>query len=312
MNDAFSKSSQKTIEFARNEAFRLQNDFIGTEHLLLGLIRQESSGAIDILTSIGIDLNKLRESLEEVVQPPSGDAAIIRTMTVGFPLTARSKKVLEISGQEARALKSEMIEPEHLLLALLKEEEGVAAQVLGMYDFDYSDAYLELTGAREGNPDQARRRIEFPFSEAFRNALQNAHSEAARLDSSYIGITHLALGLISLEEDPALDIVKHAGVDLAKLKTELEKEIFPDPNDKLRIDLGRRRISFISSVRHPVLRRNQYADEVIVSAYWLARERELQEINTVCLLLAILRRKENRATKTLSKYGLNYENVLHS
>jgi len=147
MNEMFSELARKAIEFARDEAARLRHDYIGTEHLLLGLIRLGEGMAIDIIGNIGLDLNELKASVEEVVQPSGG------TMTMGqLPLTARAKKTLEVAGQEARALKSKEIDTEHLLLALLKDEEGVAAQVLSMYDVDYKDAYEELKNIRGGKP----------------------------------------------------------------------------------------------------------------------------------------------------------------
>jgi len=147
MNDMFSESARKAIEYARDEAARLRHDYIGTEHLLLGLIRLGEGMAIDMIANIGIDLAELKTSVEEVVQPSGG------TMTMGqLPLTARAKKTLEVAGQEARALKSKEIDTEHILLALLKDEEGVAAQVLSMYDVDYKDAYEELKNIRGGKP----------------------------------------------------------------------------------------------------------------------------------------------------------------
>ncbi|MBI3871633.1 MAG: ATP-dependent Clp protease ATP-binding subunit, partial [candidate division Zixibacteria bacterium] len=147
MNEMFSEPARKAIEFARDEAARLRHDYIGTEHLLLGLVRLGEGLAIDIIANIGIDLGELKTSVEEVVQPSGG------TMTMGqLPLTARAKKTLEVAGQEARALKSKEIDTEHILLALLKDEEGVAAQVLSMYDVDYKDAYEELKNIRGGKP----------------------------------------------------------------------------------------------------------------------------------------------------------------
>ncbi|HEX9916309.1 MAG TPA: ATP-dependent Clp protease ATP-binding subunit, partial [candidate division Zixibacteria bacterium] len=147
MNEMFTEKARKAIEYARDEAARLRHDYIGTEHLLLGLVRLGEGKAIEIMANIGIDLNELRQSIEDVVQPSGG------TMTMGqLPLTARAKKTLEISGQEARALRSNEIDTEHLLLALLRDEEGVAAQVLSMYDIDYKEVYEELKNIQSGKP----------------------------------------------------------------------------------------------------------------------------------------------------------------
>ncbi len=147
MNEMFTELARKAIEYARDEAARLRHDYIGTEHLLLGLIRLGEGRAIEIFQNIGLDLNELVTSVEEVVQPAGG------TMTMGqLPLTARAKKTLEVAGQEARALKSKEIDTEHILLALLKDEEGVAAQVMSMFDVDYKDVYEELKNIQSGQP----------------------------------------------------------------------------------------------------------------------------------------------------------------
>ncbi len=149
----FTEAARKAIEYARDEAARLKHDYIGTEHLLLGLIRLGEGKAVDIITNLGMDMADLKASIEEVVQPSGG------TMTMGqLPLTARAKKTLEVSGQEARALKSKDIDTEHILLALLKDEEGVAAQVLSTYDIDYKEAYEELKNVQSGQPSAFKKK----------------------------------------------------------------------------------------------------------------------------------------------------------
>jgi ATP-dependent Clp protease ATP-binding subunit ClpC len=147
MNEMFTELARKAIEYARDEAARLRHDYIGTEHLLLGLIRLGEGRSVEVFANIGLDLTELVQSVEDVVQPAGG------TMTMGqLPLTARAKKTLEVAGQEARALKSKEIDTEHILLALLKDEEGVAAQVLSMFDIDYKDVYEELKNIQSGQP----------------------------------------------------------------------------------------------------------------------------------------------------------------
>jgi ATP-dependent Clp protease ATP-binding subunit ClpC len=153
MNEMFTERARKAIEYARDEAARLKHDYIGTEHLLLGLLRLAEGNAVEVLTNIGIDLNELRQSVEDVVQPSGG------TMAIGqLPLTARAKKLLEVSAQEARALRSKDIDTEHLLLAILRDEEGVAAQVLSMYDLDYQEVQDELKNIESGKPSSFARK----------------------------------------------------------------------------------------------------------------------------------------------------------
>ncbi|MDH3890977.1 MAG: ATP-dependent Clp protease ATP-binding subunit [candidate division Zixibacteria bacterium] len=153
MNEMFTEQARKAIEFARDEAARLRHDYIGTEHLLLGLIRLGEGTATEIIANLGLELSDLKASIEDVVQPAGG------TMTMGqLPLTARAKKTLEVSGQEARALKSKDIDTEHILLALLKDEEGVAAQVLSTYEIDYKEAYEELKNVQNGKPSSFKKK----------------------------------------------------------------------------------------------------------------------------------------------------------
>jgi len=149
----FTEQARKAIEHARDEAARLRHDYIGTEHLLLGLIRLGEGRAVEIIANLGLDLTELKAAVEEVVQPAGG------TMTMGqLPLTARAKKTLEVSGQEARALKSKDIDTEHILLALLKDEEGVASQVLSMFEIDYKEVYDEIRNIDGGKPSSFKRK----------------------------------------------------------------------------------------------------------------------------------------------------------
>jgi len=153
MNEMFTEAARKAIEYARDEASRLKHDYIGTEHLLLGIIRLGEGMAVEVLANLGLEMDDLRASIEEVVQPSGG------TMTMGqLPLTARAKKTLEVSGQEARALKSKDIDTEHILLALLKDEEGVAAQVLSTYEIDYKEAYEELKNIQNEKPSSFKKK----------------------------------------------------------------------------------------------------------------------------------------------------------
>ena len=153
MNEMFTEQARQAIEYSQDESHRLRHHYIGTNHLLLGLIRLGEGRAIDILINLGLEPSDLKASIEEFV-PPSGV-----TMTMGrVPLTGRAKKALEVSGQEARALKSKDIDGEHILLALLQDEGGVAARVLSTYEIYYKEVNEELKniqGGRQGTPDDS-------------------------------------------------------------------------------------------------------------------------------------------------------------
>ena len=129
MKKNFSSRVQIVIQYSREEALRLGHDYIGTEHLLLGLIREGEGIAIEILRNVGCDLDEIKKSVEDAVRTTAD------TMTIGdIPLTKRAEKILKMAYMEAERYKSGVTGTEHLLLALVREREGVAAQVLLSFD----------------------------------------------------------------------------------------------------------------------------------------------------------------------------------
>lgn len=125
MEGNFSNRVRDVISYSREEAIRLGHDYIGTEHLLLGIIREGEGIAVKILGNLGCDLFKLKKSIEDTVRSTGG------TLTVGnIPLTKQAEKVLKITYLEAKLYKSDVIGTEHLLLSLLRDDENLAAQIL--------------------------------------------------------------------------------------------------------------------------------------------------------------------------------------
>ncbi|HEY7461615.1 MAG TPA: ATP-dependent Clp protease ATP-binding subunit [Gemmatimonadota bacterium] len=126
MNSNFTDRVRKVLSLAREEATRLRHDYVGTEHILLGLIREGEGVAAAILTNLNVELQALKERIESRV-----DRGKSQMTAEEVPYTTRAKKVLEFSVAEARNLKHSYVGTEHLLLGLLREEKGLAAQVLG-------------------------------------------------------------------------------------------------------------------------------------------------------------------------------------
>jgi ATP-dependent Clp protease ATP-binding subunit ClpC len=146
MKNNFSSRVQMVIQFARDEALRLGHDYIGTEHLLLGLIREGEGIAIEILQSLGVDLEEIKNAIEDAGRA-SGD-----TMTIGnIPFTKRAEKILKTAYMEADRHKSDIIGTEHLLLALVKEKEGLAAQILNSFQVTYEAVSQELDKLLQGS-----------------------------------------------------------------------------------------------------------------------------------------------------------------
>jgi ATP-dependent Clp protease ATP-binding subunit ClpC len=138
MNYNFTDRVRKVLAMARDEAIRLQHDYVGTEHILLGLIREGEGVAAAVLNNLSADLEQVHERIEESVKP--GKA----TIAIGdLPYTSRAKKVLEFAMAEARELSHSYVGTEHLLLGLLREEKGIAAQVLTSLGISLDDARAE-------------------------------------------------------------------------------------------------------------------------------------------------------------------------
>lgn len=147
MKKNFSSRVQMVIQFSREEALRLGHDYIGTEHLLLGIVREGDGIAIEILKNLGCDLEELRKAIEDAVKTTAD------TMTIGdIPLTKRAEKILKMAYMEAEKYRSEVTGTEHLLLALVREREGVAAQVLSTFDITYDVIREELENILKGTP----------------------------------------------------------------------------------------------------------------------------------------------------------------
>jgi len=151
MDNNFSAQVKEIISYSREEALRLGNDFIGTEHLVLGLIRDGENTAIKILKSLNIDLFELRKEIEMAVKDKTGkNIANINSL----PLTKQAEKVIRITVLEAKAQKSALVESEHLMLSILKNKENIATQILNQFDVDY-DVFKNELGSVTSTPPSA-------------------------------------------------------------------------------------------------------------------------------------------------------------
>src|ERR1700683_2144192 len=125
MYERFTDRARKVMQLANQEAQRFNHEYIGTEHILLGLVKEGSGVAANVLKDLEIDLRKIRLEVEKIVQ--SGPDMV----TMGkLPQTPLAKKVIDYSIKAARHLKHDDVGTEHLLLGLVREREGVAAQIL--------------------------------------------------------------------------------------------------------------------------------------------------------------------------------------
>jgi ATP-dependent Clp protease ATP-binding subunit ClpC len=161
MEGNFSNRVNEVIRLSREEALRLGHDYIGTEHLLLGIIREGEGIAVKVLKNLGTDLLKLKQSIEESIKVSSS------TITIGnIPLTKSAEKVLKITYLEAKLYKSDIIGTEHLLLSLLRDEEHIAAQMLANFAINYDAVRRELDNILSGKPSSASRVTSSDFDKA--------------------------------------------------------------------------------------------------------------------------------------------------
>ncbi len=149
MDSNFSPKVKEIISYSREEALRLGNDFISTEHLLLGMIREGEGTAVKVLNNMNVNLQDLRYELEQTIKG-KGERKIENVNSL--PLTKQAEKVIRITVLEAKGLKSPMVESEHLVLSILRNRENIAAQILNQFGVDYDAYKTELTGEQLDKP----------------------------------------------------------------------------------------------------------------------------------------------------------------
>ena len=166
MNSMFSDQVKRVMQLAREEAARLGHNYIGTEHLLLGIIREGKNAAVQVLINLRLNLDSLKQETEDCVASAGG------AMTMGeVPFTPRAKQILEIAANEAKEMKSRDVGTSHLLLALLRDKDGVAARILDTYGVDHKTAKEEVIAVLEGQGKTSgrreRRKSKTPFLDHF-------------------------------------------------------------------------------------------------------------------------------------------------
>jgi len=148
MEAKFSNRVKEVISLSREEALRLGHDYIGTEHLLLGMIREGEGVAVSILKKLGTSLEELRSAVERATK---GTANHNVKNLANIPLTRQSEKVLKITYLEAKIFKSQLIGTEHLLLSILRDEDNIATQILEKFDVNY-EVVKEMLEYQSDNP----------------------------------------------------------------------------------------------------------------------------------------------------------------
>ncbi|MFO0934871.1 MAG: Clp protease N-terminal domain-containing protein, partial [Planctomycetota bacterium] len=226
MFHAFTDRAQRALDFAREEARRLNHDAIDTAHVLLGLMDEGSSVAATVLARMVGDLGTVERAVEAALTP--GPRA---TRPERFALTSAAKRALDLALEEASALGHSYIGPEHLLLGLVREGDGVAAKVLAELHVSLEALRGELLHAlrEEAPPPPPAAAIPITggvfdrFADAARGVMGLALEEAQRFNHDYVGTEHLLLGLAREGSGVAAMALKHHDIDPTRIRREVEK-----------------------------------------------------------------------------------------
>ena len=309
--DKFTARARKVITLAQEEAVRFNHNYIGTEHLLLGLLREGEGVAAKVLVEMGVEINRVRSAVEFIIG--RGDRMIVGEIG----LTPRAEQVIELAVDEARQLGHHYIGTEHLLLGLVREGEGIAAGVLESLGVNLENVRAEtvrvlarlgpsagavedVTESAEGTgngseqgaqPGRGPDRFD-KFTDRARKVLTLAQEEATRFNHNYIGTEHLLLGLVHEGEGVAAKILSNLGVELNRVRSAVEFMI------------GRGDRMLVGEIGL-----TPRAKKVIELAVDEARQLGHHYIGTEHLLLGLIREGEGVAAKVLDSFGVNLEKV---
>lgn len=205
MEGNFSSKVRDVIQFSREEALRLGHDYIGTEHLILGIVRLGEGVAVKILKNLNCDLFKLKKTVEDTVRGTGGSVKV-----GNIPLTKQAEKVLRITYLEAKLYKSDTIGTEHLLLSLLRDDENIAAQILQQFNVSYDAVREELDLIISGkSPDDDRqdsRSVSASLSSSSKGSKSSGSSREKKMEKSKTPVLdNFGRDLTQMAEDNKLD-----------------------------------------------------------------------------------------------------------
>jgi ATP-dependent Clp protease ATP-binding subunit ClpC len=226
MFEKFSDRARRVVVLSQEEARLLNHNFIGTEHILLGLVHEDEGVAARALQSLNIRLDAVRREVEEIVgqggSPPSEH----------IPFTPRAKKVLELSLREAIQLGHNYIGTEHILLGLLREGEGVACQVLVKLGASLPKVRARVLQLAAGVPGQGAGGLVFRPSSELMAVLDEAHRVAEARGESEVMPIHLFLAAVEHPDGAAARMLQIVGLDAEQLRRQVLDESDQAPDDE--------------------------------------------------------------------------------
>ncbi len=225
----FTERVRKVLVMAREEAARLHHEYVGTEHILLGLVREGEGVAATVLQSLGVELDDIQQRIEETVKRGKGG----QTTGPDLPYTSRAKKVLELAMAEARDLNHQYVGTEHLLLGLIREGQGAAAQVINSFGITIDAArarVLEILGTESPEYLEFKRRRRFGVGRAMARTSTPGWM-VARLNYPMAGTTSMAASIIEalLFDAGVVEAFAAQGIDAKMLIAALRAASFRAP-----------------------------------------------------------------------------------
>jgi ATP-dependent Clp protease ATP-binding subunit ClpA len=300
----FTERVRKVLALSREEAARLHHEYVGTEHVLLGVLREGEGVAATVLENVGIDMGALAARLDESVK--HGNSATVTGPDL--PYTSRAKKVLELAMAEARDLNHSYVGTEHLLLGLLREEKGIAAQVL-------VDAGLTLDVARSAvltilgtNPNSAAREgIQVPserinslsaapteqYPKRVRAVLNEGRALANGLGAARAEPIHVAVALLRHGAGVANVALERLGCDRAALLSALDAQVAKETQN---------------AEREATVQRSRRLQAALVAAYQERHDRGASTLDTHHLLIGLFR-ADDRVAAAFAAQGVTADRL---
>jgi ATP-dependent Clp protease ATP-binding subunit ClpA len=287
MFERFTDRARKVMALANQEAIRFNNEYIGTEHILLGLLREGSGVGATALRNLKIDLNRMQDEVAELMT-----TGLKMIETSKLPHTKEAKRTIENAINEAVAQHSEYLGTEHLLLGIMRETEGIAAEVMKKNNLTYEQVkgqIVELTG--EGKERQLSAGT---FSERARMIMFLANQEALRYNSESIEPEHILYSFIKEGSGVGMTILKNLNVDIVKLRMDVVKHMIKNPYE---VTAGK-------------LPHSPVAKKVIEYAIEGAKSLKRNYVGSEHILLGLMYEvKENKAAEILKSYGVTKERI---
>lgn len=236
--ERFNDRAKKVLAYAQEEAIRFKHNYIGTEHLLLGLVREGESVAANVLNSLGVELSKVRTAVEFIIGP--GDAANMPSSPSEITISPRTKRVIELAIDEARKLNHRHVGPEHLLLGLVREGQGIASGVIESLGVTLAKVRQQVLATLGKEAPEPATNVysnvlvqSGPFDlldDAAKRALTLAEEEARQMRHNWIGTEHMLIAL-ARSDGVAQRALKELGVTLELARAGVFKAVPPAETD---------------------------------------------------------------------------------